>query len=128
MTIWPPALIANPVPVWVPVLADLGLFALQTSPPRFWCGEFAGAVDPAGLDRTDAVGERPKQRPVEVRLKFNAVFPAWATIRLAFWNVRATLGGIIAVNMISEFAVANGLAWNCPSKVTSIGVVLPLVR
>jgi hypothetical protein len=30
--------------------------------------------------------------------------------------------------MMSEFAVANSLAWDCPSKVTSTGTVLPLVK
>lgn len=66
--------------------------------------------------------------PVEVSLKFNTVPPDTATIRLAFWNSRATFGGRIAVAMISEAAVANNLACDCPSNVTSIGTATPFFR
>jgi hypothetical protein len=66
---------------------------------------------------------------IEVRLNCRALLlPVVTTMRLDFWKVRATFGGRTAVAMMSELAVANSFAWDCPSKVTSTGTVSPLVR
>ena len=111
-------------------LAGFGIGAAhRPSPPRGF-----GAVNspapsiPWALTVLTQLASTASSGAVEVRLKFKTLPPDTATIRLAFWNVRATFGGRMAVAMMSDVAVANSLAWDCPSKVTSIGTVLPLVK
>jgi hypothetical protein len=53
---------------------------------------------------------------------------ATATIKLDFCKVRTMFGGRMAEIRTAELAVANSLAWDCPSKVTSIGSVSPLAK
>jgi len=91
---WPLALMTKPVPVWVPVLPDLGLrepfgasaFAAAAS----FAADALGAVNspalliPPTFIVLTQLEIAPSSGPVEVRLKFNAVAPETATIRLAF--------------------------------------------
>src|ERR1700730_2327050 len=107
--IWPVALITKPVPLAVPVLPDFGV------PPG--ASEFADtglgvvksltASRPLALTWLTQLASTASSGPVEFRLNCSATRPAVATIRLDFWNVCATFGGMIAVIMMLLLAVAN---------------------
>jgi hypothetical protein len=56
-------------------------------------------LSPSAFTRATQLANAVTRGPVEVRSKFSTARPAVATIRLAFWNVRTTLGGITAVSM-----------------------------
>ena len=47
-------------------------------------------------------------------LNCSLVWPATATIRPDFWNVRATFSGITDISMMSDPAVANSFASDWP--------------
>src|SRR5580704_15888192 len=100
VTTWPLALITKPVPVWLPVLPDLGLFGAPLGASDFAATALGAAKSPAllrpsALTLLTQVASTLSNGPVEVRLNCSGVPPATATIRLDFWNVRATLGGRI---------------------------------
>src|ERR1700757_2236212 len=103
------------VPVWLPVFKAFGLFGVS---------DFAGALGapksptlliPPTLIVLRQLDSTANSGPVEVRLKFKTVLPETATIRLAFWKVRATFGGRIALAMMLKLAVANIRASGSPS-------------
>jgi hypothetical protein len=121
--IWPLALITKPVPLALPVLPGLG------GPPSASLAETclgtvksvaATASSPFCLTLLTQLASTANSGPVEFRLNCSADRPAVATIRLAFWKVCATFGGMIAVIMMLLFAVANSRACSCPSNMTSI--------
>src|SRR5882724_1822662 len=97
---WPLALMTKPVPL-LPALPDLGLLGAFAA--SFFAATAFGAVNspalliPPALIVVKQLDSAPSSGPVDVRLKFNTVWPDTATIRLAFWNVRATFGGRTAV-------------------------------
>src|ERR1700730_2192370 len=126
---WPLALIAKPVPVLLTIRGALGLAGAA-----FGASDFAAIakspawLTPSALTLVTQLASAASSGPAELRLNCNGVPRATATIRLDFWKVRATFGGRIAEISTAELAVANSLAWVCPSKVTSIGSVSPLVK
>jgi hypothetical protein len=136
----PAALITKPVPVlptlfsvffslFLAVLGEAGA-PLPASPVATgFAASFAKSpalFSPSALTLVTQVAMTLSSGPVEVKLNCSVACPAWATIRLARWNVRAAFTGRIAVSVLLELAVANSLAWDWPSNVTSIGAVSPL--
>src|SRR5579871_1498341 len=103
---WPLALMTKPVPVWVPVLPDLGDFEPSDLAPSdlelsdaLGASAFAAAASfeavlgalkspalliPPALIVLTQLAIAPSSGAVEVRLKFSAVLPETATFRLAF--------------------------------------------
>ena len=115
------------MPVCVPALADFE-FGASVFAAAFGALKSPALLIPPALTVLTQLESAANRGPVEVRLKFKTVLPETATIRLAFWKVRATFGGRIAVAMMLELALANMRASACPSKVRSIGTVSPCLR
>jgi len=76
------------------------------------CGDLrkiARLVEAVSFDPGNAIGAAIRG-DVEVRLNWSGAPPAVAAIRLAFWKVRATLGGMTNVTMLDVLAAPNSLA------------------
>src|SRR5271165_6426478 len=131
---WPLALITKPVPVLPTVRETLGFAGAAFGASDAAATALGGAakspalLTPSALTLVTQLASAASSGPAELRLNCKGVPRATATIRLDFWKVRARFGGRMAEIRTAELAVANSLAWTCPSKVTSIGSVSPLVK
>jgi hypothetical protein len=131
---WPLALITKPVPLLLTLFAvfdeapGASVVAPGLAATALAAVKSPAAFKPSALILLTQLASTASSGPVDVRLNCSVVGPATATIRLAFWKVRATPGGKIAVSMMSDVAFANSFASDCPSKVTSIGYVSPFFR
>src|SRR5579871_5826118 len=123
---WPVALMTNPVPLQLKLFAAFGGAAPCASGAGL--GLSAAALEkspapfrPSALTLVTQLAIMLSSGPVDDSWNCSVDCPATATIKLDFWNVRATAGGRIAVSMVSEPALANSRASYWPSKVTLIG-------
>src|ERR1700759_2080128 len=106
---WPVALITKPVPLELPVLRGFGGPPSGISFAAICFGAVnsvaATASSPFSFTLLTQLARTAISGPFEVRLNCMVVRPATATIRLAFWKLRAIFGGRIAVAMLLLAAV-----------------------